>query len=90
MAEKIALKRKKEFEDIHYPKEEVKTKPPTPKKNRKDDEDYVGFEDEDTDLEDFDDSDLEDDEINDELKDIQSEKDKDIQKQKFKEIYNRI
>jgi len=90
VAEKIALKRKKEFEDIHYPKEEVKTKPPTPKKNRKDDEDYVGFEDEDTDLEDFDDSDLEDDEINDELKDIQSEKDKDIQKQKFKEIYNRI
>ena len=90
VAEKIALKRKKEFEDIHYPKEEVKTKPPTPKKNRKDDEDYVGFEDEDTDLEDFDDSDLEDDEINDELKDIQTEKDKDIQKQKFKEIYNRI
>ena len=90
VAEKIALKRKKEFEDIHYPKEEVKTKPTTPKKNRKEDEDYVGFEDEDTDLEDFDDSDLEDDEINDELKDIQSEKDKDLQKQKFNEIYNRI
>ena len=91
VAEKIALKRKKEFEDFHYPKEEVKeNKQLTPKKNRKYSDNYVGFEDEDTDLEDFDDSDLEDDEINDELKDIEREKDKDLQKQKFTEIYSRI
>jgi hypothetical protein len=84
VAEKIALKRKKEFEDIHFPKEENKENKSI-KRNRKDDDDYVGFEDEDTDLEDF-----EDEEINEKLEDIQREKDKDIKKQKFNEIYNKI
>ena len=84
VAEKIALKRKKEFEDIHFPKEENKENKSI-KRNRKDDDDYVGFEDEDTDLEDF-----EDEEINEKLEDIQREKDKDVKKQKFNEIYNKI
>ena len=81
LAEKIALKRKKEFEDFHYPKEESKSNK-SKKKNRKYSDNYVGFEDEDTELE--------DDEINDELKDIEKEQDKNLKQQKFTEIYNKI
>lgn len=88
VAEKIALKRQKEFESIHYSKEETKDdKPITPKKNHKNDEDYVGFEDE-SDIEDYEDE-LEY-EIKDELEDIKQEDNNEIKEEKVKSMIERI